>query len=82
MYAIFSFVPKPLFYSCKKVEATLPIPSHTHISGGSGSGCTQKVVGKSQCQMQPLESSFSGSAGEGKGEVERGRKMGKRQDRK
>ena len=32
--------------------------------------------------MQPLESSFSGSAGEGEGEVERGRKMGKRGDRK
>ena len=27
--------------------------------------------------MQPLESSFSGFAGEGKGEVERGRKMGR-----
>ena len=32
--------------------------------------------------MQPLELSFFGSAGEGKGELERGTEMGKRGDRK
>ena len=58
--------------------ATLTLSSHAAIhtctihAVGSGSGCILKVVGRSLCLLQPLELSSSGSAGEGKREVERG----------
>ena len=75
-----------VLYSCRIWEQHYLYPPitcwHTHNSVVSGSGCIQKVVVRSQCLMQLLESLSSGSAGEGKGEVDRGRDMEKRGDRK